>query len=121
MVAKHDPEITVTQVRAARSWLRWTQDELALRSGVSKSTLVSYELDKSQGSERMLTSLKTTFEAAGITFLFEKGRAVGIMGPGPLTWLGTPVYESGEAAVTPPNHPPKDADTRSPSGFAQGA
>jgi ribosome-binding protein aMBF1 (putative translation factor) len=60
------------QVRAAKSMLRWSGDELAKRSGLSLSTIRRVEsadgLPDNQ-TVRTLIAIKKTFEEAGIEFI----------------------------------------------------
>jgi DNA-binding XRE family transcriptional regulator len=66
------------QIRAARSWLDISQDELGQWSGVAKRTIIRIEQGSSSGQERTLRDLQRALEARGIEFLFENGRGVGI-------------------------------------------
>jgi transcriptional regulator with XRE-family HTH domain len=61
-------DIAPTQLRAARAWLGWSQDELALRSGVSKHSIARYEQGRSLAYDGTLDKLKSTLELAGINF-----------------------------------------------------
>jgi transcriptional regulator with XRE-family HTH domain len=72
------PVITPAQVRAARAWLNWSQDNLSERSGVSQRTIARYELEKSVPYETTLANLRAAFEAAGIRFQFNGMSAKGI-------------------------------------------
>jgi len=64
-------DIAPAQLRAARAWLGWSQDELSLKSGVSKHSIARYERGRSVAYDETLAMLKSTLEAAGITFLFD--------------------------------------------------
>ena len=66
------------QVRAARSWLNISQDELAQASGVAKRTIILIEQGTSSSHDRTLRDLQIALEQQGIEFLFENGRGVGI-------------------------------------------
>ncbi len=66
------------QLRAARSWLNISQDELAQISGVAKRTIIRIEQGASSAHDRTLRDLQTALEKQGIEFLFENGRGVGI-------------------------------------------
>jgi transcriptional regulator with XRE-family HTH domain len=65
------PDIVPSQLRAARAWLGWSQDELALKSGVSKHSIARYEQGRSIAYDNTLAKLKSTLEAAGINFHFD--------------------------------------------------
>lgn len=67
-----------SQLRAARSWLNISQDELAQLSGVAKRTIIRIEQSSSSSQERTLRDLQTALELKGIEFLFEGGHGVGI-------------------------------------------
>ena len=66
------------QLRAARSWLNISQDELAQISGVAKRTIIRIEQGTSSAHDRTIRDLQTALEQQGIVFLFEDGRGVGI-------------------------------------------
>ena len=63
--------ICAAQVRAARAWLNWTQDELAERSGISQKSIARLELERSVPYASTLVKLRQTFEAAGVQFQFD--------------------------------------------------
>jgi transcriptional regulator with XRE-family HTH domain len=71
------PIVSPQQVRAARGWLKWSQDELSQRSGVSQGAIALYELERSVPHAATLQRLRQAFEAAGIQFQF-----VGMVGSG---------------------------------------
>jgi DNA-binding XRE family transcriptional regulator len=70
--------ITSKQCRAARAWLDWTLDDLVESSAVSKATLVAFEKGKRLLQERTARDIRRAFEDAGIEFLFDGPKAVGI-------------------------------------------
>lgn len=78
MVNERPPDISPAQVRAARSWLKWNQDFLAKKAGVSKTTLNRFEQGKSVPYRETSDVLRRTLEAEGIRFQFKKEVAVGI-------------------------------------------
>jgi transcriptional regulator with XRE-family HTH domain len=79
MVNSRAPAISPAQLRAARSWLYWTQDELAEKSGVSKRTIAAYETNNTASAhERTLVTLRATLEKAGVEFEFDGLIAIGI-------------------------------------------
>ncbi len=56
------------QVRAARSWLRWTQAELAEAANVGLSTVKDYESAKRTPIANNLEAIKKALESGGIAF-----------------------------------------------------
>ena len=70
--------INAKQCRATRAWLSWSQDELAKRSLVSKRAIAGFELEKTVPHDRTLRDLQRAFEDAGITFLMDGARGVGL-------------------------------------------
>jgi transcriptional regulator with XRE-family HTH domain len=72
------PEITPAQVRAARGWLSWTQDELAHKAGTSQRTIARLELGVSVPYGSTLAKIRQAFETAGVGFQFDGGAASGI-------------------------------------------
>jgi len=63
--------LTGTQIRIARTALRWSADELASRSGVGSRTIKRIEMDPGLPNSNVstLVKLKATLEAAGIEFI----------------------------------------------------
>ena len=70
--------INAKQCRATRAWLSWSQDELAEKSMVSKRTIAGFELEKTVPHDRTLRDLQRAFEDAGITFLMDGARGIGL-------------------------------------------
>ena len=70
--------ITADQCRAARALLRWTQKELAVRSGIGALAIRKFETGKTSPHHATLKLLRDTFEAAGIEFLSRDGQGVGV-------------------------------------------
>jgi DNA-binding XRE family transcriptional regulator len=70
--------ITSRQCRSARAWLAWTLDDLVKASAVSKATLVAFEQGKRLLQERTARDIRRSLEDAGIEFLFEGTKGVGI-------------------------------------------
>ena len=70
--------MTAAQCRAARALLKWSQRELAERSGVGVTTIRTFETDVTAPYESTIEILHDTFEAAGIEFLTRDGRGVGV-------------------------------------------
>ena len=61
-----------------RAWLKWSQNDLSEKSGVSQRSIARYELEKSVPYVDTLVSLRAAFEAAGIRFQFAGMSAKGI-------------------------------------------
>jgi transcriptional regulator with XRE-family HTH domain len=70
--------ITPRQCRSARAWLGWTLDDLVKKSAVSKATLVGFERGKRLLQERTARDIRRALEDAGVEFLFEGVKGVGI-------------------------------------------
>jgi transcriptional regulator with XRE-family HTH domain len=66
------------QSRAARGWLGWSQTELATRSRVSLSTIRDFETRARSPIANNIAAMRRAIEEAGIEFLDEDGKAVGI-------------------------------------------
>ncbi len=63
--------ITSGQIRAARSFLKWTGKELAEASGVAFSTLMRLEMGEGIPSAhaKTLDAVQKAFEKAGLEFI----------------------------------------------------
>ena len=63
--------ITGSQIRSARSALRWSVEELATRSAVSPRTIKRMEVDNGtpNSTAANIAAIKTALEAAGIEFI----------------------------------------------------
>jgi transcriptional regulator with XRE-family HTH domain len=66
------------QCRAARALLKWTQNDLATKSGASDATIRNFENERSipQIGTRFL--LQKTLEEAGVEFIAENGGGAGV-------------------------------------------
>lgn len=69
--------LTPGQCRAARGFLDWTQDELAARAGLSRSTVRDFEKGRHDLHPSSALQLVRTLEEAGITLI-----RAGDAGPG---------------------------------------
>lgn len=56
------------QIRAARALLGWAQDELAIRSGVARRTVVNLELEHRALRPDVMARLLVALTVAGIEF-----------------------------------------------------
>ncbi|MGB9154141.1 MAG: helix-turn-helix transcriptional regulator [Alphaproteobacteria bacterium] len=63
--------ISVEQIKAARAWLNWSQDELAQETGLSLATI--HNLEKGHISYRSLGEIRKTFENKGFEFSGKNG------------------------------------------------
>lgn len=72
--------ILATQLRAARSLLGWTANELANRSKVGVSTIRRYELSDGvvEGHVHTVSALKACLEQAGIEFIGPENGEIGV-------------------------------------------
>ncbi|WP_237152177.1 helix-turn-helix domain-containing protein [Oryzibacter oryziterrae] len=73
--------VNARQIRAARAWLGWSQQELADRSTVAKRTIAEFELGNRVPYDRTLRDLREALEREGIVFHFEGMAGIGISGP----------------------------------------
>ena len=72
--------VTGVQLRAARGALNWSVRSLAEMTGIGTATIVRYEsqLGVPRSRKEHLTTLKRTFESAGIEFIGTPDDAPGI-------------------------------------------
>jgi predicted transcriptional regulator len=70
--------IIPAQVRAARSLLNISQDDLAAASEVPKRTLVRLELGQGEPQSRTVVAVREALEAAGVVFIAENGGGAGV-------------------------------------------
>lgn len=70
--------INAKQCRAARAWLGWSQDDLAEKAECARRTIAAFEQDKSVPFDRTLRDIQRTLEDAGITFLMDGARGIGL-------------------------------------------
>lgn len=61
-------DLTSEHVRAARALLKWTQEELAQRSGVGVTTINLWENDKTRPSRETRDQIFVAFVSADIEF-----------------------------------------------------
>lgn len=68
------------QMRAARALLRWAQNDLAERSGVSVPTIKRLEnmAGELSGHASTIRALRAALEAAGVDFIPENGGGAGV-------------------------------------------
>ena len=72
--------ITSSQIRAARSLIKWTGKELANASGVAFSTLMRLETGDGVPSAqaKTLDSIQKAFEKAGVEFIGSPEEGAGV-------------------------------------------
>jgi transcriptional regulator with XRE-family HTH domain len=72
--------LTSAQIRAARSLIRWTADELAAASALSVATIRRAELKESETALTAANDLATrrALETAGVEFIEENGGGPGV-------------------------------------------
>lgn len=70
--------MTAEQCSAARKLLGWNPQRLALRANTSRETVVGFE-SRSRQTRTMIThALRLTLEDAGVEFVVEDGKQVGV-------------------------------------------
>ena len=74
--------ITPAQCRAARGLLKWTQEDLAERSGVGSLAIFKFEASKTSPHNATLKALKDSFEKAGVVFIAAGEASEPTGGPG---------------------------------------
>jgi transcriptional regulator with XRE-family HTH domain len=70
--------LTPALCRAARGALEWTQEELALRSRVSRSTIKDYEGGKHSIHRSTAAQIVSVFEAEGLIVIRAPGLGFGL-------------------------------------------
>ena len=64
----HNNGMSPEQCRAARSWLDWSQQDLAARAKVSLSTVRDFEKRRRKPIANNLAAIRRALEAAGVEF-----------------------------------------------------
>ena len=70
--------ITAAQIKAARALLDWTQEHLADRAIISKSAVARLERGDVDTRTSTLKAVQEALEAAGIEFLADGGKGIGV-------------------------------------------
>lgn len=75
-----DRPLTSAQIRAARSLIRWSADDLALRSSVSVATIRRAEMRDEETAMTAANDLaiRRTLESAGVEFIDNNGGGAGV-------------------------------------------
>lgn len=76
-----ETQLTPAQVRGARAMLNMTQDELASRAGVTRTSVLAFEADETTGRsirDSTMGKLRRALEDAGAMFVNSDGR-VGVL------------------------------------------
>jgi transcriptional regulator with XRE-family HTH domain len=74
-------KISIRQIKAARSLLGWSQDDLAEKSGISKPTIGRLESQDGEalgGRAETGDALVAALEKGGIDFIIENGGGAGV-------------------------------------------
>jgi transcriptional regulator with XRE-family HTH domain len=74
-------KISIRQIKAARSLLGWSQDDLAEKSGISKPTIGRLESQDGEavgGRQETGEALIAALEKAGVEFIAENGGGAGV-------------------------------------------
>ena len=66
-------EISINQIRMARTLKRWTQDDLAKAAGISRQTVFEIETEKVNPQVSTIRKIREAFENSGIEFLESEG------------------------------------------------
>jgi ribosome-binding protein aMBF1 (putative translation factor) len=67
------------QVRAARGWLGWSQQDLAKRASVGLSTVKDFENGNRKPIANNLLAIQRAIEAEGVELVFDpQGKPIGI-------------------------------------------
>ncbi|MFC3691561.1 helix-turn-helix domain-containing protein [Chenggangzhangella methanolivorans] len=62
------------QIKAARSLLDWSQQELAERAGIARFTLIKIETGEARAQEATISKIVAALENEGIVFFETEGR-----------------------------------------------
>ncbi len=72
--------LTADQLRAGRALVRWSQAELAEKSGVSQATIKRLEMMEGEltGHTATIRALEASLASAGVIFIAENGEGPGV-------------------------------------------
>ena len=71
-------DIQPQQLRAARAWLGWSQEQAALNAGVSVSTIRDFEAGRRTPVKNNLAAIRRAVADAGVIPMFSTGGDVAI-------------------------------------------
>src|SRR6202034_1706067 len=60
--------ITIGQIKQARTLLAWSQDDVAIACGLDTATIVNFELGRQFPKRQTFVDIRATLEAAGVEF-----------------------------------------------------
>lgn len=74
------PKVSIRQIKAARSLLNWSQDDLSDASGVSSATIKRLESRDGWlgGRAETIEKIRTAIVNAGVEFIDNNGGGVGV-------------------------------------------
>ena len=74
------PKVSISQIKAARALLGWSQEDRAEAAGVSLPTVKRLEAAGGtlQGRAETARNMRTALERAGIVFIDENGGGAGV-------------------------------------------
>lgn len=74
------PKVSIEQIKAARALLRWSQIDLASKSGISIPTIKRLEAAFGEigGRDETANAIRTALEFAGVDFIAENGGGAGV-------------------------------------------
>jgi predicted transcriptional regulator len=80
MPSKSIPKVSIRQIKAARSLLAWSQEQLAVAAGVSIPTIKRLEAQDGPLGGRDATGgkIRLALETAGVQFIDENGGGPGV-------------------------------------------
>jgi predicted transcriptional regulator len=71
-------DISPNQLRAARSMIGWTREDLADASGATTRNLARIEAGEIKPRPRTVAAIRSALEAAGVEFIPENGGGAGV-------------------------------------------
>jgi ribosome-binding protein aMBF1 (putative translation factor) len=81
-----ETEVFAAQIRAARALLNWSQDDLATRSGVSRTVIARLESGQTDARTSTTVSIRSALKSAGIRLVDDDGDYYGALVHKHLGW-----------------------------------